>query len=632
MTKAEDPPVLTSPPMFARRRLLLSILAALALPASALAQAGNATPETAAGSVTSGEVAPYWRTRAERTRYRQTSDYDETMRFVRQVEGASRWVRVVSYGTSPQGRDLPLVILSKDRAFTPEAALATGKPIVLIQNGIHSGEIEGKDACLALMRDLAALRTRPELLDSAIVLVLPIFSVDAHERRGRYHRINQNGPEEMGWRSTAVGLNLNRDYLKVETAEMRAMIGNVYTRWWPHLLIDNHTSDGADFQIDLMVSVNHGAGTPPSIDRWMAVAYEGRVVERTKKMGHVTGPYFDPRRGDIRQGLDYWNSIPRYSTGYPPLHGRAAVLVETHMLKPYATRVKATYDLMIATLEELNARPGELIHAVRQAESEAVARPAGRDSAARALVLTSRGSERSIPFEFKGYAFTREWSDITGSPVPRYTTTPWDTILPLYRETVPGLTVVTPPGYLVPQEWSAARDRLDLHGVRYRRFARAWTDTVEVARVADWAAERNLNEGHYPTRIGRVERLRRVRTWRPGDLWVPCDQRSAAVAVHLFEPQAPDGLAYWNVFDTVLIQKEYAEDYVMEPIARKMLAENPALRREFEARVAADTSFGKDPSQRVNFFFNRSPWADPEQNVLPVARALRRPPETVLAP
>lgn len=619
--------------MFVRPRVLVLIAAlTFAAPTAALAQTGNATPDTSAGSVTSGEVAPYWRTRAERTRYRQTSDYDETMRFVRQVEGASRWVKVVSYGTSPQGRELPLVILSKERAFTPEAAFATGKPIVLIQNGIHSGEIEGKDASLALMRDVAALRTRPELLDSAIVLVLPIFSVDAHERRGRYNRINQNGPEEMGWRSNAVGLNLNRDYLKVETAEMRAMIGNVYTRWWPHLLIDNHTSNGADFQIDLMVSVNHGAGTPPSIDRWMAEAYEGRVVERAKRMGHVTGPYFDPRRGDIRQGLDYWNSTPRYSTGYPPLHGRAAVLVETHMLKPYATRVKATYDLMIATLEELNVRPRELTRAVEQAEAEAVRRPAARDSAGRALVLSSRGTERSVPFEFKGYAFKREWSDITGSQVPRYTSTPWDTILPLYRETVPALSVPTPVGYVVPQEWTAARDRLDIHGVKYRRFAKAWTDTVEMARVAGWTAERNLNEGHYPTRIGRVERLRRVRTFRPGDLWVPCDQRSSAVAVNLFEPQAPDGLAYWNVFDTVMIQKEYGEDYVIEPLARKMLAENPALKREFEAKVAADSSFAKDPGARVNFFFNRSPWADPEQNVLPVARALRRPPEAVLAP
>ena len=616
--------------MSARASALL-IAALLLTPAAALAQAGNTTPESSAGSITSGDVSPYWRTKAEKTNYRQTSDYDETMRFVRQIEGASRWMKVVSYGTSPQGRDLPLAILSKERAFTPEAALATGKPIVLIQNGIHSGEIEGKDACLALMRDIAALRTRADLLDSAIVLVLPIFSVDAHERRGRFNRINQNGPEEMGWRSNAVGLNLNRDYFKVETAEMRALIGNVYTKWWPHLLIDNHTSDGADFQIDLMVSVNHGAGVPPSIDRWLESAYEGRVAERVKAMGHVTGPYFDPHRGDLRQGLDYWNSTPRYSTGYPPLHARAAVLVETHMLKPYGTRVKATYDLMVATLEELRARPRELTRAVEQAEAEAIRRPAARDSAGRALVLTSKGTDRSVPYEFKGYAWKREWSDLTGSWVPRYSTTPWDTILPLYRETEPAITVTTPVGYIVPQEWAAARDRLDIHGVKYRRLTKTWTDTVEVQRVAEWSAERAA-EGHYPTRITRVVRQRQLRTYRPGDLWVPCDQRSAAVAVHLFEPLAPDGLAYWNVFDTVLLQKEYGEDYVVEPLAKKMFAENAAMKREFQAKVASDSVFAKDPFARTNWLFNRSPWADPEQNLLPVARVLRRPPESVLAP
>jgi hypothetical protein len=152
-----------------------------------------------------------------------------------------------------------------------------------------------------------------------------------------------------------------------------------------------------------------------------------------------------------------------------------------------------------------------------------------------------------------------------------------------------------------------------------------------MSRVAEWNAER-ANEGHYPTRITRVVRQRQLRTYRPGDLWVPCDQRSGAVAVHLFEPLAPDGLAYWNVFDTVLLQKEYGEDYVVEPLARKMLSENAVMRREFQAKVAADSAFAKDPFARVNWFFNRSPWADPEQNLLPVARAPRRPPDSVLAP
>src|SRR5262245_13126740 len=163
-----------------------------------------------------------WLTRAERSLWKQTSDYEEMMRYCRSLEAGSRWVKLETIGRTGQGRDLPMLILSKDRAFTPEAARATGKPIVLIQNGIHAGEIEGKDASLMLLRDLAALHRKDALLDSVIVLVVPLFSTDAAERRSHWNRINQNGPDEMGWRHTPIGLNLNRDYMKLDAPEMRA--------------------------------------------------------------------------------------------------------------------------------------------------------------------------------------------------------------------------------------------------------------------------------------------------------------------------------------------------------------------------------------------------------------------------
>jgi murein tripeptide amidase MpaA len=573
-----------------------------------------------------------WMTRAEKSGYRITADYEETMRFCRRLEAASRWVKVTSYGKSGQGRDLPLVILAKDRAFTPELARASGKPVVLIQNGIHAGEIEGKDACLALMRDMIILHQYEVLLDNVIVLVLPIFSVDAHERRGPYNRINQNGPEAMGWRFTPVGLNLNRDYLKVETPEMRALISRVYTTWWPHLLIDNHTTNGADFRHDLTYGYNYGAGVPAALNRWLAEAFEGRVVPRTRQMGHLSAPYFTFRRGsDPTSGLAFGNLGPRYSTGYTPLQCRPGILVETHMLKPYATRVRATYDMLVAALEEVHAHPQALLDAVAAAEAEVVARGREPDPAKREVVLRTRIGETRDSLAFKGWVTRWEPSDITGAPVPRYTATPWDTMVPLYRDGQPALVVRQPAGYLVPQEWTAVLDRLDIHAVAYRRLAAPWSDTVEVQRIVEWNAPPRSTEGHRSITVTRVALERRVREYRPGDLWVPLDQRSAAVAVNLFEAQAPDGLTYWNAFDTVLEPKEYGEDYVVQPIARKMLQDDPALAKEFQARLAADTTFANSPQARVDFFYRRSRWADPEQNLLPVARALRAPPEVVLA-
>ncbi|MEO5617232.1 MAG: M14 family metallopeptidase [Candidatus Eisenbacteria bacterium] len=577
-------------------------------------------------------VPIFWRTRAERSGYRLTADYDETLRFCQQMEAGSRWIDYQSYGKSGQGRDLPLLVVSSDRAFTPQAARATGKPIILIQNGIHSGEIEGKDASLALIRDIAVLRKRPELLDQAILLVLPIFSVDAHERRGRHNRINQNGPEEMGWRVTPMGLNLNRDYVKVESPEMRALIANVFTQWWPHLLVDNHTTDGADYRFDVSYGLQHGAGVPEPIDRWHRDAFEGRVLPRVEALGHLVSPYVDFRKGnDPASGMVFGNLPPRFSTAYAVIQNRPAILIETHMIKPYGTRVRATYDLMVALLEEINARPRELTDAVTASEAATVARARATDPTAREVVLASDTASAIVPFLYKGVRTTWERSDITGALVPRYGTAPLDISVPLLRQTRPTVVVRQPAGYLVPQEWTVCRELMDIHGIRYRRFVQAWNDSVEVQRVVRWSPG-ILAEGHRDTRVHEMALERRRRAYRPGDLWVPLDQPGATLAMHLFEAQAPDGLMKWNAFDTVLEFKEYSEDYVMEPIARRMLAENPALRREFETKLAADSVFARDPAARLDFFYRRSPWADPQQNLHPVARARSAPPERVLEP
>ena len=578
------------------------------------------------------EAPTYWKTRAEKSDYRLTADYEETMRFCGLLEARSRWIKITRFGTSGQGRDLPLIIVSKDHAFTPELARATGKPIVLIQNAIHSGEIEGKDASLELLRDMVVLNKHASLLDSVIVLIVPIFSVDAHERRSHYNRINQNGPELMGWRFTPVGLNLNRDYLKAETPEMRALISNVYTTWWPHLMVDNHTTDGADYRYDLSYGFNSGPGVAPAVARWLTEAIQGRVGARTDSLGHLTSPYFDFVRGsDPMGGLSTSDYPPRYSTGYTPLHCRPSILVETHMLKPYATRVRATYDFMVALLEEVATRPRLLTGAVASAESDAITRGRAADPAKREVVLSVRAGERADSLVFKGWATHWEKSEITGALVPRYGSEPRDVTVPYHHQMLPGRTVRAPVGYLVPREWTTAIDRLDVHRVAYRRLAAAWRDTVEMQRIVQWSAAPRSFEGHRGITVTRVDLERQVRDFEPGDVWVPLDQRSAGVAIHLFEAQAPDGLTYWNAFDTVLEPKEYGEDYVVEPLAQTMLKENPALAREFQARLAADSAFASNPGARVDFFYRRTPWADPEQNLLPVARALRRPPESVLA-
>jgi len=575
-----------------------------------------------------------WLTRAERTRWKQTSDYDETIRYCRQIEAGSRWVKLEMFGRTAQGRELPLLIVSKDRVFNAEGARTLGKPIVLIQNGIHAGEIEGKDASLMLLRDLTVLHKHEELLDSVIVLVVPMFSADAHERRSRYQRMNQNGPDEMGWRHTPIGLNLNRDYTKLDAPEMRALIGNVFTRWWPDLYVDNHTTDGADYRFDITYATNHGAGMPGPLDRWCAAAIEKRVMTSLAEKGHVVAPYVDFREGnDPLGGLQYTNSPPRFSTGYAPTQARPALLVETHMLKPYGSRVKATYDLMLSLLEELYARPRALTQAVRETEAEVSARARATEAGKRMVVLASSLSDNSEPFKWRGVETKWEMSDITGGRVPRYSPTPWDTTVQLYRELSPSLSVRQPAGgYVIPQEWTAVLERLALHGIRTRTLQRAWTDTVEMTRVTDRTLATEPFEGRQNVRVLATRTERQWRSFRAGDQWVPLDQRGGLLAVSLLEAQAPDGFLAWGFFSTIFQRKEYGEAYVIEPMARAMMSHDPKLAAEFRAKVASDTAFAKNAGARADWFFRRSPWNDPEQDLHPIARALRPISEQYLQP
>jgi hypothetical protein len=295
-------------------------------------------------------------------------------------------------------------------------------------------------------------------------------------------------------------------------------------------------------------------------------------------------------------------------------------------------RVKATYDWLVTLLTEVHDRPTALLEAVAASEREIVERGRASDPRRREVPLAVAMVDTAGRFEFHGYAWHRVPSEITGAPVVRWTSTPWDSVIPWYHTLRGDHVVRQPVGYLVPHEWTTVKERLDLHGIRYRTFAKTWTDTVEVQRVADWSASPDLVEGHHPLTVRKVTGERRVRILHPGDLWVPLDQRGGLVAVHLLDAEAPEGLLYWNTFDTVLMKKEYAELYVMEPIARDMLAQDPKLAAEFRARVAGDSAFARSPWARADWFYRRSPWADPDQDLSPVARALRRPPETVLTP
>lgn len=576
------------------------------------------TPATTMSQNQGLPVPPAWLTHAEKTNYRETPRYAETIEYAKRLDAASPWIKFETFGKSGEGRALPLLIAAEGETFTPESARKSGKAVVLIQACIHAGEPDGKDAGLALLRDIAITKTRPGLLKHLVVLFIPIYNTDGHERVSPYNRINQNGPAEMGWRTTSTYQNLNRDYMKADTPETRAWL-SLWNRWNPDLFIDCHVTDGADFRYNITYLFEHHEGVAPSVLAWERATIDGKVAPETEAAGNVVSWYLEFKDNrDLKQGISDFNGSPRYSTGYTPLRNRPGILIETHMLKDYRTRVVGTYDFLRFTLEEVNRDPESLLRAVREADEKTVADARSYDRLRR-YPLDFELTEQARPYKLKAVEYHTEMSDISGARRVIFGTKSLDLTVPMYDTFRVKQAVAPPLYYVVPAQWHEVINVLRAHGLQLQQTAEAMTIEVESYRFTDVKWAPGPFEGHLMPSF-KIETIKGDRGFPAGSVVVPVAQPAAKVVINLLEPQAPDSLVAWGFFNAIFEQKEYAEDYVMEQLAREMLAQDSKLREEFQRRLAADANFASSPQERLNFFHRRSPYWDLQMNLYPVAR------------
>lgn len=549
-----------------------------------------------------------WTTPAEASEFRTTPSYTQTLAYLQRLQQAAPdTIKLENFGITPQGHPMTVVIASKDGTFTPDAARAAHKPIVLLQAGIHPGEIEGKDAGLMLLRDIAVAGKYPHLLDHVVLVYIPVFSVDGHEYTSPYNRINQNGPESMGFRGQAQYLNLNRDYIKADAPEMLAWL-KLWQTWLPDFLIDVHTTDGADYQYDLTWYTEDPHKLDPTVAQWQHALMVEQAMPAYEKLGHLASIYLEFKDGrDPRKGIQNFGSGPRFSTGYAALQNRPALLVETHMLKTYAVRVHAVYDLVRVLLEDINRNPAALLAATGQADAHTIARV---DNARAQEPLTFKPDPTPAPFELKGYAFTQTHSDISNDTWIQY-----DPNKPVtYRidnrnGLLPDISITPPAAYIVPGEWKTIIDKLDAHGIAYRRIGHPMKEVDATAYQLDepkWAEA--PFEGHLMLQSFNLHAHPIEMTLPAGSVIVPMSQRAANVAIQLLEPQASDSLLRWGYLNAIFEAKEFGEPRVLEKLAREMMTKNPKLKSEFEQKLRDDPAFAASSRARLNFFFMRSPW------------------------
>jgi hypothetical protein len=582
--------------------LLVGIACALIVPARA-----TAAPKADALSTVS-----------ERSGFRVTGRYDEVERLC--PEYAKTWpgvVRCAEFGRTPEGRPMLALVASRSGALTPDDARERGIPVMLMQGGIHAGEIDGKDAGFLALREMLQGKLARGTLDSFVLVFVPVFNIDGHERFGRWNRPNQNGPEEMGWRVTAQNFNLNRDYAKADAPEMQSML-RLLDAWDPVLYVDLHVTDGAQFEPDVSNTMEPTLQDDPGLQP-LGRALIADLNKTLTSQGFITLDFYPSFLigDDPMSGFGVSATPPRFSTGYWALRNRFSLLVETHSWKDYPRRVRITHNIIVA-LSEMMAKQGKAWRdAAREADARAE-RLGGQD-----VPVDFDIGPHTTTIDFRGYAYTRDPSPVSGSLVTRYDPTKPQVWRVPFRDTlVPKLTVRVPRGaYVIPAAYAAMfGERLSIHGIRFDRLDKpAAAASVEAFRATKATPAAATFESHTMMKLEGA--------WAPekrdipaGSLIVPIAQPKARLILALLEPQAPDSYASWGFFNASFESKESMESYVAEQVAKDLLASRPDVAKAFNERLASDPDFAKNPDARLEFFYRRHPSWDERLNLYPVLR------------
>ena len=569
-------------------------------------------------AVSLAQAAPDLTTVSERSGFIKTGRYDEVIRLCAAFQSAyPQQVKCIDFGTTPEGRPMKALIVTRTGAFTPAAARARKLPVTLIQGGIHAGEIDGKDAGFQAIHEILDGKLAKGALDKQVLIFVPVFNVDGHERFTPNNRPNQRGPVEMGWRTTAQNFNLNRDYVKADAPEMQAML-NMVNAWDPLVYVDLHVTDGAKFEHDVSIQVEP-VYSGDSEFRKAGLALRSNVIADITRLGSQPQSYYmsfvdtdDPQSG-FADGV----SDPRFSTGYFQLRNRMAMLVETHSWKDYPTRVRITHNAFVSVLDQVAAHGAEWQQAAAAADARAM------KIAGSAVPLSWKTTEKAHMVDFKGYAYTRTPSEVSGILMTRYDETkPQIWTVPLRDEVLPDLSVSAPgAGYVVPAAFAAVVGaRLKQHGIAYTVIktpqARAAVDTFRADKATFTPGSFESHQRLAVTGAWKSE----ARAVGAGALFVPVGQPKARLVMALLEPQAPDSMLAWGTFNNAFERKEYMEEYVAEDVAREQLAADPALAAQFKKMVDTDPAFAKNGRARLEFFAKRHASWDERFNLYPVMR------------
>jgi hypothetical protein len=547
----------------------------------------------------------------ERSAGKQTATYAECIAFYKELDKRSPRLSIREMGMSDAGYPYHLVLYSNDGVADPAVWHRQHKLVILINNGIHPGEPDGVDASMLLLRDLVAGKI--SLPDNIALAVIPLYNIGGALNRTSFSRINQNGPEAYGFRGNAQNLDLNRDFTKNDSRDAQCFV-QIFHWVDPVLLVDNHVSDGADYQYTMTLLATQWNKLGGELGVFLHDVYGPALFAGMEQKGWPMTPYVEFEEGNPDRGWDGFYDEPRYSTGYAALWHTIAFMPETHMLKPFKDRVRSTYSLMTVMITQASLHAAELI--AKRAHDIA----ADQDSSRLSLdwkVDTTRWDE----LNFKGYSAETKTSAITGMPRLYYDhSQPYEKKVRFYDFFTADAAATVPAAYIIPQGWHAVTDLLTLNGVRMRRLPHDTTITVEAYHIADYQSYPRAYEKHHKNTAIRVTTDREPIHFLKGDYVVGTDGPARRFLVEMLEPTGEDSYFAWNYFDAILQQKEGYSDYRWEDVAEVWIKDHPEVRTALEEKKKTDSAFAHNARQQLSFVYRHSPYYEPAHLRYPVYR------------
>ncbi|EMR01469.1 M14 family zinc carboxypeptidase [Cesiribacter andamanensis] len=552
-------------------------------------------------------------TRFELSDSTQSPPYAEAMAWWRALDKASPLISMRAAGPTDSGEPLQLVLYSPSGESDLQKLKKEGKSILFINNAIHPGEPDGVDASMLLLRELAFSKRFQQEVGDVVIALIPFYNIGGALNRNSTTRANQNGPEAYGFRGNARNLDLNRDFIKLDSRNAHSFT-ELFLQLKPQLYVETHVSNGADYPYTMtLLSTQHNKLGGP-LAEYLRQQLEPRLYQQMAQKGWPMTPYVNVWGSTPDKGWVAFNDPPRYSSGFAALHHTIGLVTETHMLKPYNMRVAATYQFLLAAAKAV-AQEGKKLQQLQLEQQQHTAR-----QQALPLQWVSDTSQHT-PFRFRGYEGRQETSAVSGQPRLRYDRSkPFEKEIKLYDTYRPTGQVQVPRYYVLPQGWWPVVERLKANGVLMRPLQRDSSMQAEVYRIADYKTVARPYEGHYLHHSVVVEGEKREVKLRRGDLLIPTDQPARRFLVEVLEPAAPDSYFSWNFFDAILQQKEGFSGYVFEDVAAELLKKNPALKKALEEKRAAEPDFAKDGAAQLEFIYKRSPYYEEAHLRYPVYR------------